>query len=115
MNLEGTQLGHYRLTRFLKEGGMGEVYVAQDLSLPREVAIKVMKTEQALYPNSQTEQDAQCLFQREMKVIATLDHPHILTLLEAGEQDVKHERDHLYGDALLSCWLPGRLGEAVSW
>ena len=40
MNLEGTQLGHYRLTRFLKGGGMGEVYVAQDLSLPREVAIK---------------------------------------------------------------------------
>jgi serine/threonine protein kinase len=71
---------------------MGEVYVAEDLSLPREVAIKVMKTEKALYPNSQTEQDAHRLFQREMKVIATLDHPHILTLLEAGEQDVKHER-----------------------
>ena len=51
MSLVGVQLGHYRLTRFLKEGGMGEVYLAEDLALPREVAIKVIKSEESLYPN----------------------------------------------------------------
>jgi eukaryotic-like serine/threonine-protein kinase len=74
MSLVGTQLGHYRLIQFLNGGGMGEVYLAEDLSLSRQVAIKVMKTEGSLYPNSQTAQEAQRLFQREMKVIAALDH-----------------------------------------
>jgi hypothetical protein len=92
MSLVGTQLGHYRLIQFLNGGGMGEVYLAEDLSLSRQVAIKVMKTEGSLYPNSQTAQEAQRLFQREMKVIAALDHPHILTLYEAGEQSIKRER-----------------------
>src|SRR5579859_6263339 len=92
MSLEGAQLGHYRLTRFLKGGGMGEVYLAEDLTLSRQVAIKVMKGEEALYPNSQSAQEAERLFQREMTVIAGLDHPNILTLLESGEQNINHER-----------------------
>jgi serine/threonine protein kinase len=92
MNLEGTQLGHYRLTQFIKGGGMGEVYLAEDLTLPRQVAIKVMKTEGTLYPNSPTAQDAERLFQREMGVIAALDHPNILTLYEAGKQSVNSEQ-----------------------
>src|SRR5215472_2719272 len=92
MSLEGVQLGHYRRTQVLKGGGMGEIYLAEDLALPRQVAIKVMKGEQALYSNSQAAQEAERLFQREMKVIAALDHPNILTLLEAGEQNVNHER-----------------------
>ena len=58
MSLVGTQLGHYRLIGFLNGEGMGEVYLAEDLSLSRQVAIKVMKTEGSLYPNSQTAQEA---------------------------------------------------------
>jgi serine/threonine protein kinase len=92
MSLEGSQLGHYRITQFLKGGGMGEVYLAEDLALPRQVAIKVMKTEEALYPNSQTAQEAARLFQREMRAIAMLDHPNILTLHEAGEQNINREQ-----------------------
>ncbi len=92
MSLEGAQLGHYRITQFLKGGGMGEVYLAEDLALPRQVAIKVMKTEEALYPNSQTAQEATRLFQREMRAIAMLDHPNILALHEAGEQNVNREQ-----------------------
>ena len=92
MNLVGTQLGHYRLLQFLNGGGMGEVYLAEDPSLSRQVAIKVIKTDGSLYPDSQAGQEAKRLFQREMKVIAGLDHPNILTLLEAGEQNVNRER-----------------------
>ena len=92
MSLEGVQLGHYRITQFLKGGGMGEVYLAEDLALPRQVAIKVMKTEEALYPNSRMSQEATRLFQREMRAIAMLDHPNILTLHEAGEQNINREQ-----------------------
>ncbi len=92
MSLEGAQLGHYRLTQFLKGGGMGEVYLAEDLSLPRQVAIKIMKSEGSLYPDSQTAQEAARLFQREMRAIAMLDHPNILTLHEAGEQNINREQ-----------------------
>jgi serine/threonine protein kinase len=91
MRLEGEKLGHYQLTRFIQGGGMGEVYLAQDLTLSRQVAIKVMKTEPVLYPDAQSSKDAARLFQREMKAISMLDHPHILTLHEAGEQLINQE------------------------
>lgn len=91
MRLEGEQLGHYRLTHFIQSGGMGEIYLAEDLTLSRQVAIKVMKTEPVLYPNAQASKDAARLFQREMQAISMLDHAHILTLLEAGEQQIDHD------------------------
>jgi len=88
MRLEGEQLGHYRLTRFIQSGGMGEVYLAEDLTLSRQVAIKVMKTEPVRYPDAQASKDAARLFQREMQAISMLDHAHILALHEAGEQRI---------------------------
>jgi eukaryotic-like serine/threonine-protein kinase len=91
MRLEGEQLGHYRLTRFIQSGGMGEVYLAEDLTLSRQVAIKVMKTEPVRYPDAQASKDAARLFEREMRAISMLDHAHILTLLEAGEQQIGHD------------------------
>src|SRR5712672_60970 len=74
MRLEGEKLGHYQLTRFIQGGGMGEVYLAEDLTLSRQVAIKVMKTEPTLYPDAQASKDAARLFQREMRAISMLDH-----------------------------------------
>ena len=91
MRLEGEKLGHCQLTRFIQGGGMGEVYLAEDLTLSRQVAIKVMKTEPVLYPDTQASKDAARLFQREMRAISMLDHAHILTLLEAGEQQIGHD------------------------
>lgn len=88
MQLEGIQLGHYTLLRLLKRGGMGEVYLAQDTVLPRQVAIKVMQNEKTLYPNSTGSEDAARLFQREMRAITQFDHPHILPLYDYGEQNV---------------------------
>src|SRR6266700_6655944 len=86
MALEGTQLGRYRLTRLLGSGGMGEVYLANDSTLNRQVAIKVIRADPSPYPNSDTVQEAAKLFQREARAIAMLDHPHILPLYDYGEE-----------------------------
>jgi eukaryotic-like serine/threonine-protein kinase len=78
MPLEGQQLGHYRLVRLIGSGGMGEVYLARDTRINREVAIKVIRTEVAPYPNANGTKEAARLFQREMRAITMLDHPNIL-------------------------------------
>src|SRR5574341_680348 len=66
--------------RELGRGGMATVYLAQDLKHDRQVAIKVLRPElaAALGPDR---------FLREIKLIAQLNHPHILPLLDAGEAD----------------------------
>ena len=70
----GTKLGHYEVVSSLGAGGMGEVYRAKDTKLGREVAIKLLLEEVA--------QDAERLarFDREAKVLASLNHPNIATL-----------------------------------
>src|SRR6266566_539832 len=104
MSLEGQQFGRYRLIQLLGSGGMGEVYLAQDPGINRQVAIKVVRVEAADYARSSTDtipgmrsvtgvramgmQDAARLFQREAKAIAMLDHPGILPLYDYGEQSV---------------------------
>ncbi len=91
MALEGMQFGHYRLLRSIGSGGMGEVYLAEDTRIARQVAIKVVRKEADPYPaNAQATQDALRLFQREMKAITTLDHPNILPLIDFGEQTMNN-------------------------
>ncbi len=70
----GTELAHYRITAKLGEGGMGEVWRATDSKLGRDVAIKVL-------PDSFS-QDPERLarFEREAKVLASLNHPHIAAI-----------------------------------
>ena len=89
MLLEGMQLGRYRLTRLLGSGGMGEVYLGEDTHIHRQVAIKVTRAEATPYPNSETAKEAARLFQREVRAIATLDHPYILPLFDYGEHDME--------------------------
>ncbi len=88
MPLEGLQLGNYRLLHLIGSGGMGEVYLAEDTRIHRQVAIKVIRTEASPYPDANATREAARLFQREMRAITRLDHPHILPLYDFGEETV---------------------------
>lgn len=88
MPLEGMELGRYHLLRLIGRGGMGEVYLAEDLRIPRQVAVKVIQAETVGYPDAKATQEAARLFQREMKIIASLDHLHILPLFDYNEINV---------------------------
>ena len=70
----GTTLAHYRITAALGAGGMGEVWLATDEKLGREVALKVLPEEFAGDPQRMAR------FEREAKVLASLNHPNIAHL-----------------------------------
>src|SRR2546426_3542903 len=74
MPFDGLHIGHYILLRAIGSGGMGEVYLAEDPRIHRQVAIKVVRTEAGAYPHDDSTKDAQRLFLREAKAIARLDH-----------------------------------------
>jgi eukaryotic-like serine/threonine-protein kinase len=78
----GHEVGHYRVLSRLGLGGMGEVYLAEDLRLHRKVALKVLSPAQAS-KHVQVER-----FQREARLVAALNHPNIVTIYsveQAGE------------------------------
>ncbi len=74
----GTQIGSYRIESQVGEGGMGTVYRALDTKLNRPVAIKFLSSELA-------DAAARRRFQREAQMASSLNHPHILTVHDAGE------------------------------
>lgn len=73
--------GRYRLADMLGDGGMGCVYRAADLQLGREVAVKL------LTPAANAEPDIAARFEREARVGAALDHPHVVQTLDFGTSD----------------------------
>ena len=80
----GTRLGPYVTVDLLGAGGMGEVYRATDTRLDRTVAIKVLPEHLARDPNRRER------FEREARAVSSLNHPHICTLFDVGEQDGIH-------------------------
>jgi len=76
-----TQLGRYEIRSLLGVGGMGEVYLAQDTSLNRKVALKVLPAEVA------SNQDRMRRFKQEASAAASLNHPSIAHIYEIGESD----------------------------
>jgi serine/threonine protein kinase len=80
----GTSIGRYRIVSSLGSGGMGEVFLAQDSRLDRNVALKILPRELADDP------DRMSRFVREAKSASALNHPNILTIHEIGEGDGYH-------------------------
>ena len=81
---EGATIGRYHILSLLGSGGMGEVFLAEDTSLDRRVALKILP--------QRFMQDDQRLhrFVREAKAASALNHPNILTIYEVGEEGGAH-------------------------
>ncbi len=80
----GQRLDDYKIISYFAGGGMGEIYLAEEVSLGRQVIIKVIRPEAIKYPNSQEARKVIQLFQREATAIARLNHPYILPLYRFG-------------------------------
>ena len=80
----GKCFGHYEIIEQIGEGGMGEVYLARDKKLDRQVAVKIL--------NEKFSQDESNLhrFIQEAKAASALNHPNILTIYEVGEANEAH-------------------------
>ena len=76
-------IAHYRILETLGAGGMGAVYKAYDEKLQRVVALKMLP------PEALAEDDRRRRFLREARAASALNHPHILTVYEVGEDDGK--------------------------
>ena len=80
-DMVGRVLGHYRIIRQVGYGGMSTVFLAEDINLGRDVAVKVF------WPRPGETKDFLRRFSREARVLAQLDHPNILPVYDYGEQD----------------------------
>src|ERR1700687_3881009 len=103
--LPGRRLGPYEILSAIGAGGMGEVYRARDTRLDRIVAIKVLPTHLA------DRSDLRDRFEREARTIASLNHPHICTLHDIGQQDGIDYlvMEYLEGETLAQRLLKGSL------
>jgi serine/threonine protein kinase len=77
----GKTVGHYRITSKLGAGGMGEVFLAQDMRLERKAAIKFLPAEWAADPQRRQR------FLVEAKAASALNHPHVCVVYDVGETD----------------------------
>jgi DNA helicase-2/ATP-dependent DNA helicase PcrA len=89
-------IAHYRIMEPIGAGGMGAVFKAYDKKLHRIVALKVLPTEYL------TQQDRRRRFFQEARAASALNHPHILTVYEVGEEDGKPyiAMEYVEGDTL---------------
>jgi eukaryotic-like serine/threonine-protein kinase len=103
--LPGRRLGPYEILSAIGAGGMGEVYRARDTRLNRIVAIKVLPTHLA------DRSELRERFEREARTIASLNHPHICTLFDIGQQDGIDYlvMEYLEGETLAQRLLKGSL------
>jgi serine/threonine protein kinase len=81
MQLEGKRLGAYTMQQMLGQGGMAQVYKAYHERLQREVAIKVIQPDRAGLA------DFRVSFEQEARLIASLQHPNIVTVYDFGQQE----------------------------
>src|SRR5213076_630448 len=109
--LVGQTFGHYKISKRIGSGGMGEVYLATDMTAGRKAALKLL-------PMRFTG-DAERLkrFQQESRAVVALNHPNILTVYEIGEDHSTHyiASELIEGETLRQRLMRGRtqLSEAV--
>src|SRR2546430_11016182 len=109
--LVGRTIGHYKISKRIGTGGMGEVYLATDMTAGRKAALKLL-------PERFTG-DAERLkrFEQEARALVGLNHPNILTIYEIGEDDSTHyiASELIEGETLRQRLMRGRIeiGEAV--
>ena len=101
----GNTLSHYKIIEKLGQGGFGEVYLAEDSRLNRKVALKILP--QHLSERAELRER----FEREARAVSSLNHPHICTLHDIGEQDGIHYlvMEHLVGETLEARLAKGAL------
>src|SRR5439155_9790678 len=75
----GATVDHYEILSLIGKGGMGEVYRARDVRLNRTVALKLLKS------TATEDGSSKSRFLREARLAATLEHPNICTIFDAGE------------------------------
>src|SRR5215813_13815273 len=80
----GTALGRYEIRAKIGEGGMGEVYLAQDMKLDRKAALKILPADVA------ADRSRMNRFVQEAKAASALNHPNILTIHEIDETESGH-------------------------
>ena len=119
MALEVLQNGRYHYLRLLGVGGMGEVFLMQDERVTRQVAIKVIRSENTSSLDSAAAANAARLFQREAKAIAALEHPNILPLYDFGEEisegtTLSYMVMPFCADGSLATWLRQRIENPLS-
>ncbi|HSE30605.1 MAG TPA: protein kinase [Pyrinomonadaceae bacterium] len=92
----GTRFGRYEIRSLIRKGGMGEVYLAQDTQLRRQVAIKVLTAEFT------QDQDRLHRFEHESFAASSLNHPNILTIHEIGSHEGTHyiATEYIDGESL---------------
>lgn len=76
----GQSCGHYKILSLIGIGGMGEVYLAEDIDLHRQVALKFLPLELTDHP------DRLKRFEQEARAVSALNHPNILTIHEFGSR-----------------------------
>ena len=76
---EGQAVGPYKILSLFGEGGMGEVYLAQDERLGRQVALKLLPAQFT------RDADRVCRFEQEARAVSALNHPNIVTIHEIGD------------------------------
>jgi serine/threonine-protein kinase len=99
------QIGPYQILDLLGKGGMGEVYLAEDIRLGRKVALKLLSSEL-------TNDEPRVLrFQQEARTASALNHPNILTIFDIGEVDSTHfiATEFVKGETLRHCMSSARL------
>ena len=109
----GTQLGRYEVRSLLGVGGMGEVYLAQDLQLRRLVALKLLP------PQFTRDEERLRRFKQEAFAASSLNHPNIFTIFEIGQHGDTHfiATEYIDGQSLrqLTTQGPIQLERVLDW